>query len=339
MIASSGPPAVTVLIPVHNEAADIEDCLGHVAAQDYALDRIEVIVVDGASTDGTAELARAALARTGFGRVEVIANPASSTPSNLNRGLAAATGDVVCRIDARSRPPRDYVRRCVELLETRRDIAVTGGRQVALARDDSPRSRGIERALNNRWGMGLSRYRRGAPSGSADTVYLGAFRTAELRSAGGWDERLSTNQDFDLNRRLAVTGVIWVDADLAVGYLPRRSIGDLFEQYHRFGRWKVRYWRWTGSRPSTRQAAILIAPPVAGLAVLVASRGRPARLAALVGVGLAGVGLIEQLGRPSDGPDGVEVRLTSVGALVAVWSGWLSGIAREAVGSSGAQSP
>ena len=145
---------------------------------------------------------------------------------------------------------------------------VTGGAQVAIAVDDSARSVGIARALNNKYAMGGSRYRSGADSGPCDTVYLGAFRTAQLRSAGGWDEYFETNQDFELNRRLGRAGVVWFDSRLEVGYVPRQTITALWRQYHRFGRWKVRYWRRTGDRPQRRQLVPMIVTPVAALAAV-----------------------------------------------------------------------
>ena len=58
---------VSVLIPARNEARHIEACIAAVAAQDLPLARIEVVVVDGCSQDGTAEVAARALAGYGFG--------------------------------------------------------------------------------------------------------------------------------------------------------------------------------------------------------------------------------------------------------------------------------
>ncbi len=258
-------PLVTVLVPARNEAADIERCLQAVAAQDLPRSLIEVVVATADSTDDTATIAAQTLERAGFDRVEILAGGPGSTPANLNAGLAAATGEYLCRVDARSIIPRDYVRRCVEVLESRPEVAVTGGAQVAVARDDSPAAIGIARALNNRYGMGLSKYRSGAGSGPTDTVYLGAFRTQELRDAGGWDERFATNQDFDLNRRMGRRGIVWFESGLDVEYLPRRTIGELFAQYRRFGQWKARYWRLTGDRPRPRQVLLLGLMPAASI--------------------------------------------------------------------------
>lgn len=326
----SDAPSVTVLIPARNEEADIERCLRAVLAQDHPHDRMEIVLVDGGSTDRTAEIASAVLSEGGFDW-KIIDNPTGTTPSNLNAGLAVAAGEILCRVDARSIVPPEYVRLCAEVLSSRPDVVVTGGAQVAVAQDDTTLAIGIARALNNRYAMGGSRYRSGAASGPADTVYLGAFRTEELRAVTGWDPKMLTNQDYDLNRRLARRGVVLYDHRLRVGYVPRRTLRGLATQYHRFGRWKVRYWRIAREPPRPRQV-LLLAVPVAGVCVFagVAPRlaGRPHLAAAAIsGLALLALG-VEASG--CVGPDGpIASRVRSVMAMALVSGSWLSGVATE----------
>lgn len=321
---------VTVLIPARNEERDIDDCLRAVLAQDFPADRLEVVVVDGASTDRTAEVAEKRLAGSSV-RSSVVHNPTGTTPSSLNVGLAHATGAYLCRVDARSIVPVDYVRRCVELLERRPDVAVVGGAQVARARGDDPTSLGIARALNNRWGMGLARYRRGAASGPADTVYLGAFRTEQLRAVGGWDEAFTTNQDFELNRRMREHGMVWFESALEVGYRPRPSLMALARQYHRFGAWKGRYWKETGDKPRPRQVALL-AVPVAGVGGLVAIATLPPAWRRAAGLAAAaGVAAFELRG-PSGPPAPLRGHVVSLLASAAVGAGWTTGAWQELLG-------
>jgi succinoglycan biosynthesis protein ExoA len=321
---------VTVLIPAKDEALWVGACLASVAAQDYPHHLLEVIVVvDGITTDATAREASAALARSDYFHAEVVRHASAGTPANLNTGLARAQGEVVCRVDARSRIPRHYVRRCVELLQARDDVAVVGGAQVAVAPSDDALGRGIARALNNRWGMGLSRYRRGARSGVSDTVYLGAFRTADLRAADGWCEELPTNQDFDLNRRLGRRGVVWFDASLAVEYVPRSTLRTLHRQYERFGSWKVRYWRLTGDRPRPRQLALAAGvPALLLLAGSVVAVGTPRHSAAVLATALAGATVVEMQGT-REREAGVTTHACALLALVAVTAGWIRGVWSE----------
>ena len=323
---------VTVLVPAKDEARWIGACLASIAAQGYPHHLLEVIVVvDGLTTDATESDARRALSGHDYFDADVLRHASGGTPANLNAGLARAQGQVVCRVDARSRIPPDYVRACVEVLQTRAEVAVVGGAQIAVAPSDDALGRGIARALNNRWGMGLSRYRRGAESGASDTVYLGAFRTTDLRAAGGWNTALSTNQDFDLNRRLAKTGVIWFDGSLPVEYVPRPNLRALYTQYRRFGSWKARYWRLTGDRPRPRQVVLMVGVPLAALAgAAVVTFGSTQQRAVATVSAAAALAFVEWRGSPTP-RGGPAVHAWSAVALGVVGFGWLRGVWGRAI--------
>lgn len=318
-------PTVTVVIPAHNEAPDIERCLSAVAHQDYPMERLEVVVVSGGSTDDTAARAQACLAAAPFGSSDVLTGTTGTTPSNLNAGLARATGDIVCRVDARSLIEPHHVRRCANVLAGRPDVAVVGGAQRAVARDASAVGLAIARALNNRWAMGGSAYRRATRSGPSDTVYLGAFRRRDLQRVGGWDERLATNQDFDLNQRLAGLGLVWFEATLRTGYLPRSTVSGLWAQYRRFGRWKVRYWRLTATSPSPRQRLLLAAPVVATTLVVATSLRIGAAATGLVVA--CGALLVDHAGSAEPAPLRVRALATVLSGMVSL--GWWTGVVAE----------
>lgn len=322
-------PLVSVIIPARQERDDIEACIARVAAQDHPLDRLEVVVVDGASTDGTAEVARAALARHPFHHGTVLTNRDATTPSNLNVGLRYASGEIICRVDARTLIEPHYVRTCARVLRERPEVAVVGGAQIAQPRDGSPRAVGIARALNNRFSMGGSRYRRQVDSGPSDTVYLGAFRREELLAVRGWDERLLSNQDFDLNRRMAARGMVWFESSLRSGYVPRAGYRQLWDQYVRFGTAKGVYWRTTGDRPQPRQQALL-AVPVAG-AVIVAGAAATRRLGAVGAAGAIGLVVLEVAGGERRHAS-VAAHIAGVAAMVCVGAGWTFGAWRERLG-------
>jgi succinoglycan biosynthesis protein ExoA len=257
-----------MIVPMLNESADIASCLDRIAAQDVGAARLELVLVDGASDDDTVAQARAAAERHGFARVVVCSNPLRRTSISCNRGLREATAPYVIRVDARSRIEPGYVAGCVRVLAEQPGVGVVGGAQVAVARASTRQARCIARALNNRLLMGFSRYRRGAASGPSDTVWMGAFRTAELRALGGWDDDTALNEDYELNERYRAAGfVVWFEASLRSGYLPRASVRLVGRQYRSFGRVKADGWV-HGRRPAPRQLVLLAAPPF-GLAVTV----------------------------------------------------------------------
>lgn len=322
---------VTVVIPVLNEAERLPACLDAVAAQDLAPELVEVLVVDGGSTDASVEVAEHLLAGHAWAVAMVLHSPEGGRSSNLNCGLAAASARAVVRVDARSRIPAHYLRTCLDLLDARSDVAVVGGRQRAVAPGTRTIEAGVARALNNRWGMGFARYRRADTSGEADTVYLGAYRTAELRTAGGWSTDFAVNEDFDLNRRLARFGAVWFDPSLIVDYVPRSTLGSLVRQYYGFGRGKARYWRVSRDRPRPRQV-ILLAAPILGLAtfaVVLALLG-PAAAAGLLTAGTAVSVAVEMRG--SDGPTaGFGAHVAAVAALACTTGAWLGGVVAGSV--------
>lgn len=318
-------PSVSVVVPARAEAARIERCLEAVLNQDWPADLLEVIVVDGAPGDGTAVAAARVLAAHPDVRSVIVPNPGGGRSANLNRGLSAATGSIVCRVDARSAIPPGYVAVCAGALDDPA-VAVVGGSQAAVAPGEGSQSAGIGRALNNRLAMGMARYRRSASSQPADTVYLGAFRRHQLQEIGGWAESLEINEDFDLNQRMRAFGSIWFDPRLVVTYLPRAEITEIAHQYWDFGRWKIRYLRSRQERPRVRQAVGLSVAPVAlGLLVVAAASPRRLRLP-LVAAAVTAALVAEEAGsgsgvaRPS-----LRSRTWSVATCAAIGASWSAG--------------
>lgn len=114
----AGGPAVSVVVPARNDAAHLERCLRLLAAQTRPPD--EIVVVDNASSDRTAEVARAAGAR-------VVHEPVPGIPPAAAAGYDAARGDVVVRCDADSVPGPEWIAGLLTALASRPDVvAVTG---------------------------------------------------------------------------------------------------------------------------------------------------------------------------------------------------------------------
>ena len=99
--------------------------------------------------------------------------------------------------------------------------------------------RSVARAMRSPFGVGTSRFHTGGVAGSVDTVYLGAFRKEALLAVGGFDERFTRAQDWELNFRLrAAGGLVYFDPRLVVTYRPRSTINALARQYFEYGRWR-----------------------------------------------------------------------------------------------------
>ena len=137
-------PFLSVLIPCRNEVRSLGRCLASVIAGDYPEDRLEVLVVDGASTDGTRDVI-AHWARS-HARIRMLENPRRTTPAALNRGIAVASGDVISRLDAHAALTPTYLSRAVEYLETTGAHQV-GGVMETRAQRDGPWAGAVVAAL------------------------------------------------------------------------------------------------------------------------------------------------------------------------------------------------
>jgi succinoglycan biosynthesis protein ExoA len=252
-------------------------------------------------------------------------NPSGQRSVGLNVALGAATGEVICRVDARSSLPADYAARCSKRLHEDVSVGVVGGHQVPVPEGPGVIAIGIARTLRGSIVLGRPAYRSPSASGEVDTVYLGAFRRVELEALGGFDSRFHANEDFELCQRYRSAGRrIWLESGLHVAYESRSGYRDVFRQYHEFGRWKVRFWRTTGRRPNGRQA-VAVALATAGFAMAVSSRRRTVALG-------AAAAFAAQLG---GGPAPLTVRAAGSVAGLDIVVAWLSGIAREVIFPNG----
>ena len=222
----AGPP-VTVAIPVFNEAAHIAACLDAVAAQTYG-NVVEVLVVDGGSTDNTRKI----VAGRG-GNVRLLHNPRRIQAAALNVALAEARGDVFVRVDGHCTIAADYVERCVETL------AATGAAMVGGAMNpqgDGWLGLGIASAMTSRFGVGPARFHLGGPPGWVDTVYLGAYPTALARDVGGYAEDVGVNEDAEFAIRMRPHGGVRFEPTIRSTYKPRGSLRAVTRQFYRYGR-------------------------------------------------------------------------------------------------------
>lgn len=226
-------PRLSVVMPVRNEADTLAAAVAAVLSQSYIGD-LEVVLSVAPSSDETPRLARQLEARDP--RVVVVDNPDGTTPAGLNRAMAAATGEVIARVDAHAELTDGYLSRAVEVLRET-GAANVGGIQRAVG--DSPMQRAIAAAMSSRFGTGDARFHYGGEAGPIDSVYLGVFRREVLDQLGGFDERFLRNQDYELNVRIREAGgTVWFDPQLEVLYQPRSSLRGLGSQYWQYGRWK-----------------------------------------------------------------------------------------------------
>lgn len=241
-------PTVSIIIPCRNERATIHLLLDALLEQTYPRDRMEVVIADGMSDDGTPEVIRAFHSQHPDLVVRLISNPDRAIPHALNRAISASQGDIIVRIDAHAHPYPDYVARCVAALE-RGEGENVGGIWEIHPGGAGCMAKSIAVAAGHPIAVGDARYRHATTASYVDTVAFGAFRRSLINRIGPFDETLLTNEDYEFNARVRQSGGrVWLDPNIRMVYYARASLPALIRQYWRYGYWK---WRMLRRYPST----------------------------------------------------------------------------------------
>ena len=231
------PPFVTVIMPIRNEADFIERAIRSILDNDYPAEKMEILVVDGMSDDGTREIA-ARLSKTDS-RVMMLDNPKRIAAAAMNIGLNAARGDLFIRIDGHVEIPADFITKSIRCLHEHPQAWVAGGYIKTVA--DSITGQAIAVAMKSPIGVGNSRFRLGDYEGWVDTLAFGAHHKWVVDRIGYFDEELVRNQDDEFNLRINLAGgKIWMSKAIQSTYFSRGSLRKLWKQYFQYGFWRIR---------------------------------------------------------------------------------------------------
>jgi glycosyltransferase involved in cell wall biosynthesis len=230
---SGGLMGVSIVLPILNEERDLRESISAILAQNYS-GEFEVILALGPSVDRTNEIAKELAAADS--RVVLVDNPTGRTANGLNAAIAKSKFPIITRIDGHSEITPTYLSDATALLNKTGAVNV-GGIMAAVGKTKFEKA--VATAMRSPLGVGSSRFHTGGGAGPSDTVYLGTFKKSALIEAGGYDERFTRAQDWELNFRLRKNGgVIWFDPSLVVTYRPRSTIKALAKQYFQYGTWR-----------------------------------------------------------------------------------------------------
>jgi glycosyltransferase involved in cell wall biosynthesis len=310
-------PFVSVVIPMRNEEAWIDRCLGSVLAQRYPAELMEVLVADGMSTDGSARRLDELAARDP--RVKVIANPGLIVATGLNMAIAAARGEVIARVDAHTVIESDYLRCGVELLR-RTGAGNVGGPMVC--RGGGPVAEAIATAMASRFGIGAT-FHFATEESECDTVYMGMWPRTVFEEVGLFDEELVRNQDDELSYRIRKAGGrILVSPAMRSLYQNRESWKALARQFWQYGLWKVRVLQKHPRQMSLRHFVPPAFQAAVAALVLLGIFWRPALWTALAAVALY-AGFVAAVAAANEREVAARARLWL--ALVLIHQCWAAG--------------
>jgi len=179
---------VTVLMAVYNGRNSVLNAVESIINQTY--DDWDFLIVDDASTDGTSELLQSLAARDA--RITVIKNPINrQLAASLNIGWRQACGELIARMDADDISLPERLERQVEFMQAHPDVAVLGtGAELV---DEAGQSLGIAFRPAEHAVLAAKIYKE-CPFIHPSVMIRRSF----LEALGGYDERRSGAEDYDL---------------------------------------------------------------------------------------------------------------------------------------------
>ncbi len=227
---------ISIVMPLYNEEKYISNCIESLLKQDYPLDSMEWIFVDGFSKDNTKKILFEYKGRYPK-LIKVLDNPKKTVPYAMNIGIRESIGKYIVRLDAHAEYAEDYISKCVYYLE-HTDADNVGG--IAETKSKGKVGNAIALMLSSKFGVGNSKFRTNGESGYVDTVPFGAFRREVFSKYGGYDERLTRNQDNEMNFRIRKNGgKIYLSNDICLSYYCRDTVKGIAKMANTNGKWNV----------------------------------------------------------------------------------------------------
>ncbi|MCU0421834.1 MAG: glycosyltransferase family 2 protein [Bacteroidia bacterium] len=225
---------ISIIIICKNEVAYIQQTIDAALQQQTSGEKLEVIVVDGMSSDGTYEL----VANIYKNKVSLLRNEKMIAPVGMNIGIKAAKGEYIAICGARSILNNTYLENCILILNKSSAIKCVGGliKQTGI----NSISNNIAIAMSSLFGVGLTNFRTLRTSGFVDTVSVPVFPRQLFDEVGTFDESCIRNQDDDFSFRIHKANYkIWITDQATSTYIVRSSFNTFFKQYLQYGFWKV----------------------------------------------------------------------------------------------------
>ncbi len=221
---SEARPTVAVVIPTCNEESNIGRCLDSILNTAYPLALLDIVVVDGMSTDRSRSIVERYQAACPS--IRMIDNTQVAKSAGLNLGIRDTSSDIIMRVDTHSTYDPSYIPVLVDGLDKYQCDNIGAVRRTARP-ESGVAARAICAMISHPFAAGRSPWRVGTSSAlEVDTVYCGCYRREVFDRVGLFDERLIRTQDRELNQRLIdAGGTIVLTPDTSCTYYPRAEVG------------------------------------------------------------------------------------------------------------------
>ena len=218
-------PGVSIIVPTLNSGSTIDECLRSVLELNYPKDLLEVIVIDGGSTDDTMEVAKKHPVKVVYSQL----NP----PEAYNMVMKDIEFPIIGLIDSDAKVEKQWLKKLVKLLHDPKVAGASGTVDTWNKDKLVPRVIGYEL---------ISRYRRLPNTVERVATMNLLLKKKIVEEIGGFDEALPTQYDTDIGARLAQAGyTIAFDIEAMCYHFHRPTLGTFFKQQYKYGEntWKL----------------------------------------------------------------------------------------------------
>lgn len=221
----------SIIIPTYNEQDYIANCIDSVLNQNYNVELIEVVIVDGNSHDNTLSIIKDYQQK--YPCIKIKENPGRNTSQSLNIGIKASTKEIVVILGAHTTLDRNFISYNNKYLNEK-NVKVTGGTQINVGLNYVQKA--IAMAMENPFGMGSAPYRWSKKEQFLDTVVYAAYRRELFDEIGYFEENFSMGDDAEFNWRIRKAGYkILFNPNIKSYYHPRKTIPKFIHQMFRYG--------------------------------------------------------------------------------------------------------
>ena len=228
---------VSVIVPCRNEELYIGNFFDSIVTQDYGIENIELLIVDGISSDRTVDIIQDYRKR--YNSIILLHNEKRTVPISLNLAILNAKHEIVIRMDVHCVYPKNYISVLLKY-KFLDGVENVGCVLSTRSKTGSIKSESISKALSSYVGVGNSLFRTGVSKPTfVDTVPFGCFHKSIFERLGNFDTELIRNQDDEFNGRIIKNGgKILLISEISITYFPRENFSGLFRMYFQYGFYK-----------------------------------------------------------------------------------------------------
>ena len=210
---------ISFIIVAYNAGRCLSALLDDLLHQTIPMESIELLLVNSASSDNTAQVMQDFAKNAPF-TVRLLDNPRRWLASGINVALAAATGDAVIRLDAHARIPADFLEKNIAALNQGEDIV---GGCVAGGVPNTDWEAVLRTVDTSRFCGGAAPFRNSGQARYVDTLAYALYRREVYDKVGPYDERLRRTEDNDMHYRMHMAGYKFFFSPEIISYHAARS--------------------------------------------------------------------------------------------------------------------